>query len=77
VQVGAFASQNLARAAAEQAQAELRLPGLRPQVTPTASRGSTLYRARLTGLSQDAARLACERLSRRGGCTVLSPEAQG
>jgi hypothetical protein len=77
VQVGAFASQNLARAAAEQAQTQVGLPGLRTQVTPVASRGGTLYRARVTGLSQDAARLACERLARRGGCTVLSPEAQG
>jgi cell division septation protein DedD len=77
VQVGAFASQNLARAAAEQAQAQVGLPGLRTQVSPVATRGATLYRARLTGLSPDAARLACERLSRRGGCTVLSPDAQG
>jgi cell division septation protein DedD len=77
VQVGAFASQNLARAAAEQAQAQVGLPGLRTQVTPVATRGATLYRARLTGLSPEAARLACERLARRGNCTVLSPDAQG
>jgi hypothetical protein len=37
----------------------------------------TLYRARLVGLSRDAASQACERLARgRTNCIVLSPEAQ-
>jgi hypothetical protein len=34
-----------------------------------------LYRARLTGLSRDAAAQACERL-RRQGCIMVSPDAQ-
>jgi hypothetical protein len=39
--------------------------------------GTTIYRARFTGLSRDAALRACERLSHgRSGCTVISPNAQ-
>jgi hypothetical protein len=37
--------------------------------------GGTLYRARLGGLSHEAASRACERLSRaRTNCIVVSPE---
>jgi hypothetical protein len=36
----------------------------------------TLYRARLTGLSREAAVTACEKLRGHGACMVLSPEAQ-
>ena len=38
---------------------------------------ATLYRARVLGLSRDAAVQACEKLGHRGGCIVLSPETQG
>jgi len=39
--------------------------------------GGVLYRARLTGLSRDAAAHACERLQRsRRSCMVVSPDAQ-
>jgi hypothetical protein len=38
---------------------------------------ATLYRARLTGLSREAAAQACERLAHgRNGCMVVSPESQ-
>ncbi len=74
VQVGAFASQAQARDAAEAAQD---LAGGRTAVQPVASGRATLYRARVTGLSQPAAQSACDRLRRKGACIVLSPDAQG
>ena len=52
------------------------------QAAVTASRMSgvaqgrgTLYRARVMGLSREAAQAACGRV--RGACSVLSPNAQG
>jgi len=39
-------------------------------------KNATLYRARLTGLSREAAVSACEKLRGHGACAVLSPEAQ-
>ena len=36
---------------------------------------ATLYRARLTGLSREAATQACEHLSRKS-CIVISPDSQ-
>jgi cell division septation protein DedD len=74
VQVGAFASQAQARGAAAAAQD---LAGGRPAVQPIASGRATLYRARVTGLSQPAAQAACDRLRRKGACMVLSPDSQG
>ena len=38
---------------------------------------TTLYRARVIGLSQSAAQSVCDRLRSRGACMVLSPDAQG
>jgi hypothetical protein len=32
-----------------------------------------LYRARVTGLSREAAMSACQRIGGRGGCIVVSP----
>ncbi|MCC6720084.1 MAG: lytic transglycosylase domain-containing protein [Acetobacteraceae bacterium] len=79
IQVGAFSSEGLARAAAQSARGQARdvLSGARPAVGPVRSGRATLYRARLGGLSREAAMQACEKLSRgRGACIVLSPDAQ-
>ena len=79
IQVGAFASEGLARAAAESARGQARdvLAQARPAVGSVRSGSATLYRARLGGLSREAATQACERLSKaRGVCIVLSPDAQ-
>ena len=79
IQVGAFASDGLARAAAEAARGNARdvLGGARTTVGSVRQGSNTLYRARLTGLSREAAMQACEKLSRgRSACVVLSPDAQ-
>ena len=77
IQVGAFSTPGQARAAASAARGQ----GGAYLVRATAMVGTVhqgraaLYRARLTGLSRDAAVQACERISRHG-CIVLSPNAQ-
>ncbi|WP_161993713.1 transglycosylase SLT domain-containing protein [Muricoccus nepalensis] len=73
IQVGAFASENLARDAAGQARNGA--GNGRAVVTPVAQGRSTLYRARVSGLSRDAAQSACDRLRSRGNCMVISPDA--
>jgi len=70
VQVGAFSSPELARRAAQAAQGSV---GGRVQVTPVQVGRSTLFRARVTGLSQASAQQACDRLRMRGGCNTLAP----
>jgi hypothetical protein len=75
VQVGAFSSAAQARDAADQARDMIRVLGARTVVQPVSQGRSTLYRARVTGLSREAATAACERMRRRGGCMVLSPDA--
>ncbi|MCO6418253.1 SPOR domain-containing protein, partial [Siccirubricoccus sp. KC 17139] len=72
VQVGAFANQGQARSAAAAAAGTA---GGRVQVLPVSQGRTTLYRARVIGLSPAAAQNACEK-HRRGGCMVLSPDAQ-
>lgn len=79
VQVGAFASESLARSATGEAKRKARdlAPGL-AFVTPTDAGRARLYRARIGGLSRDAAQDGCDKLrSQRWQCTVISPEAQG
>jgi hypothetical protein len=79
IQVGAFANEGLARAAVNAARDQARdvLGRARPAVGPVRSGAATLFRARLAGLSREAAEQACERLARaRGVCVVLSPDAQ-
>ena len=79
IQVGAFANEGLARAAAEAARGQMRdvLGGARSAVGGVRQGGGMLYRARLAGLSREAAMQACEKLSRgRSACIVLSPDAQ-
>ena len=79
VQVGAFANPGLAAAATAAARDQVRdvLGAAQPLVATVRASNSTLYRARLTGLSHDAAAHACERLARsRTSCMVVSPDAQ-
>jgi hypothetical protein len=77
IQVGAFGNENLARAAVGSARGHASMPTASPTVASVHQGRATLYRARLTGMSRDAAVHACERLSHgKGGCTVLSPNAQ-
>lgn len=79
IQVGAFANEGLARSAAESARGQARdvLANARPAVGTVRSGSGTLYRARLAGLSREAATQACEKLAKsRGTCIVLSPDAQ-
>jgi hypothetical protein len=78
IQVGAFGNQAQALAAAEAAkgQAHIALASVRPVVGMVHQAKLTLFRARLTGLSRDAAIQACERLAKKSNCIVVSPEAQ-
>jgi len=75
VQVGAFASQNLARTTANQARDVVALLGSRTAVTPVQQGRTTLYRARVTGLTRSGAEQACSRLRARGDCTIVAPGA--
>ena len=72
VQVGAFSSENLARSAANHAR-EVAASNGRVLVQPVPQGRTTLFRARVTGLSQQAAQGACEKLRGRGGCSVVAP----
>ncbi|MGC8477391.1 MAG: lytic transglycosylase domain-containing protein [Acetobacteraceae bacterium] len=79
VQVGAFVVPSQARHATGLAQSRARalLGHARPQVTAVRVGRAVLWRARLTGLSRQAAVQACQTLEReRNACMVLSPEAQ-
>ncbi len=79
IQVGAYANEGQARAAAETARSEAReaLSQARPAIGLVHQAHGTLYRARLVGVSRDAAVQACERISRsHTACVVVSPEAQ-
>ena len=78
VQVGAFANDRLAAAANTQAREGAReLGGASASVSSVRQGSSTLYRARLHGLSREGAEQACERLSHQHmNCILLSPDAQ-
>ena len=79
IQVGAFGNEGMARAATSAARdgAHEALAGGHPTVASVQQGHGKLWRARVTGLSREAAVQACERLSHgRAGCTVLSPDAQ-
>ena len=74
IQVGAFANQGQAQSAAESARGSAAVLASARSTVGTVKQGSaTLYRARVTGLSREAAAAACERLSRKG-CIVVSPD---
>lgn len=72
VQVGAFASENVARSAASQVRDQVAQLGSRSDIQPVNQGRTRLYRARVTGISREAAEQACAR-SRSRDCTVLSP----
>lgn len=79
IQVGAFGQKTPARTAAAQAKGKLpkTLRGAKIAVSPSESDGgATLYRARLTGLSEKQARSACRQLKHRGmNCLTIAPQA--
>lgn len=78
IQVGAYGNEGQARSAAEAAkgQAWAQLSAAKPFVGSVKQGSNTLYRARLTGLSRDAAAAACERIGRgKTPCMVVSPDA--
>ncbi|PZW45867.1 sporulation related protein [Humitalea rosea] len=77
VQVGAFGSERLARGAASRARSAVPVAQARALVMPVSQGRSTLWRARVTGLSRVAAEAACGRLRAQGACMVLTPDAQG
>jgi hypothetical protein len=79
VQVGAFANEGLASSATITARQHAHevLASARISVTPVREPHGVLYRARLIGLSRDAASTACEKLVRaRTNCMIVSPDAQ-
>ena len=79
IQVGAYANQTQAQTALGQARDRARpeLAVAHPYVGAVQQAKGTLWRARLTGLSREAAVQACQKLSRgKANCIVLSPEAQ-
>jgi Transglycosylase SLT domain/SPOR domain len=79
VQVGAYSTEGLAEHALVNArdQAHVELAVARSSVASVRATHGVLYRARLTGLSHEAAEQACQRLAHtRTSCIVLSPEAQ-
>ena len=78
VQVGAFANDRLAASANAAARDTAReLSSASATVSSVHQGSSTLYRARLHGLSREGAQQACERLSRQHmNCILVSPDAQ-
>jgi cell division septation protein DedD len=78
IQIGAFSKESQAHEAigAAKTHAHEMLASARPMVAGVHETHGTLYRARLTGLSRDAAMAACEKLRGHGACIVLSPESQ-
>jgi cell division septation protein DedD len=78
IQVGAFAKPSQAHTAIDTAKGHAHdvLAAAHPVVATVQQSHGTLYRARLTGLSREAAVTACEKLRGHGACTVLSPEAR-
>ncbi|WP_408869640.1 lytic transglycosylase domain-containing protein [Commensalibacter oyaizuii] len=70
IQVGAFASSSQARSAAGKAKSQAALHAGSQQVEAVTVGRNKLYRARVTGLSQTAAKSACQKLS---SCMLLSP----
>jgi cell division septation protein DedD len=78
IQIGAFSNPSQAHLAIDTAKVHAResLAAAHPLVANVHETHGVLYRARLTGLSRDAAVTACEKLRGHGACMVLSPEAQ-
>ncbi|MGH7043382.1 MAG: SPOR domain-containing protein, partial [Acetobacteraceae bacterium] len=79
VQVGAFSDPAQARHATGEARVQARatLGGAHPLVEAVRHGHAVLWRARLAGLSREAAMRACTQLSQHHeACMVLSPDAQ-
>ena len=79
IQVGAYANEGLARAAAESARGSARalLGNAKPVIGTVQQSKGTLFRARLAGLTRDSAMQACSRLAKsHNACIVISPESQ-
>jgi cell division septation protein DedD len=79
IQVGAYSSETLAHTALATAREHARteLAVAHTSVSGVRQGRAMLYRARLTGLSREAAVQACERLAHgRTSCMVVSPESQ-
>jgi cell division septation protein DedD len=78
IQIGAFSKPSLAHEAIDTAKTRAHdtLAAAHPMVALVHESHGTLYRARLAGLSREAAITACERLRGHGACMVLSPESQ-
>jgi len=79
IQVGAYSSAVQAEHAvgAAKAGAHGALGGSHPALASVHQGHGLLWRARLTGLSHEAAVHACQRLAHaHGGCIVISPESQ-
>jgi len=78
IQIGAFGKPAQAHEALDTAKTRARdaLAAAHPVVASVHEKSGTLYRARLAGLSREAAVSACEKLRGHGACMVLSPEAQ-
>jgi cell division septation protein DedD len=79
IQVGAFAHESEANLALGNARehAHVELAVAHQHVASVRASHGVLWRARLTGLSHEAAVQACQKLSRmRMGCVVVSPESQ-
>jgi hypothetical protein len=79
IQVGAYGNAGDARLAVESARRHERyeLASARTIVMPVHVSERLLYRARLGGLSEDAAVNACDAIRGRSPCMVLSPDAMG
>jgi hypothetical protein len=77
IQVGAYGTPNDARHAIDTARhtERMQLASARTVVMPVQVSQRTLYRARLSGLSQNAAVNACQGIQGRTPCMVLSPDA--
>jgi len=69
VQVGAYTDRAGAERAAREAQAAA--GGGATAVVPVQQGRSMVYRARVTGLTEAAAKQACDRLRRQGSCETL------
>lgn len=75
VQIGAYASRQQATAAASSARGSV--GHATPAVASVQKGHAVLYRARLSGLTHEAAVHACQTLSHHGGgCLIVSPSSQ-
>jgi hypothetical protein len=73
VQVGAYGSKGKAHAAAGQA---LAVAGHAHASVAAVHQGhATVYRARVSGLTREAAVHACRKMAHHGSCVVVSPSA--